>query len=309
MNGPDPTAAEVEVCGLHVTFPNGAAAVRGADLSLRTGEVLALVGESGSGKSTVARSVLGLLPRGTAVAGSIRVGGHELVGADARTWRAVRGDVVGYVGQDPFSAFDPRLKVGVSIAEAWRAKGRTPPPGAVLERLAALGVPEADAAARRHPHTWSGGMLQRAAIAAATALEPALVVADEPTSALDADLADVTLAHLRATGAAVLLITHELRLAARHADRMAVMYAGRIVETGAADAVSAEPRHPYTQALLAALPRPGRPLPEPLPGEPPSPGRDADAGCPFVPRCRHVRAACLVGVPVPIDGVACVEAR
>ncbi|MGW0664818.1 ABC transporter ATP-binding protein [Streptodolium elevatio] len=309
MSGPGAGTAELDVGGLRVTYRNGAAAVRGVDLAVGAGEVLGLVGESGSGKSTVARAVLGLMPRGAAVTGNIRVGERELVGADPRAWQAVRGDVIGYVGQDPFAAFDPRLKVGVSIAEAWRAKGRTPPAGTIPERLAALGVPDADAAARRRPHTWSGGMLQRAAIAAATALAPPLVVADEPTSALHADLADATLAHLRATGAAVLLITHDLRLAARHTDRVAVMYAGRIVETGDSGEALSRPRHPYTQALLAALPRTGHPLPEPLPGEPPSPRRGADAGCPFAPRCRRVRAECSDDVPAPIDGVACVAAR
>ncbi|WP_436771072.1 ABC transporter ATP-binding protein [Yinghuangia sp. YIM S09857] len=295
----------LEVADLAVKFPNGATALRGIDLSVRTGEVLGLVGESGSGKTTVARALLGLLPRGTTVTGSIRVATHELVGANARTWRTVRGDVIGYVGQDPYSAFDPRLTVGTSVAEAWHAKGRTPPTGAALERLAALGVPDTESAARRHPHTWSGGMLQRAAIAAATALEPALVVADEPTSALDAELADATLTHLRGTGSAVLLITHDLGIAARHTDRLAVMYAGHIVETGHADVLVTSPRHPYTQALIAALPRPGHPLPEPLPGEPPSPLRALDTACPFAPRCRHVQARCLAALPTPRNGVSC----
>lgn len=307
MSVPHPAPVILEVADLTVKFPDGAAAVRGIGLSLRAGEVLGLVGESGSGKTTVARAILGLLPRGTTVTGSMRVAAHELVGANTRTWRTVRGDVIGYVGQDPYSAFDPRLTVGASVAEAWRAKGRTPPTGAVLERLAALGVPDTEAAARRHPHTWSGGMLQRAAIAAATALEPALIVADEPTSALDADLADATLTHLRATGSAVLLITHDLRLAARHTDRLAVMYAGHIVETGYADALVTSPQHPYTQALIAALPRPGHPLPEPLPGEPPSSLRGLDTACPFAPRCRHTQASCLTALPTPRNGVACTK--
>ncbi|UGQ12197.1 ATP-binding cassette domain-containing protein [Yinghuangia sp. ASG 101] len=279
----------LDITGLHVTYANGAVAVRGTDLTVSAGEALALVGESGSGKTTVAHAVLGLLPRGTATTGSITVAGRELVGADRKTRQALRGDAIGYVGQDPFTAFDPRLRVGTSVAEAWRAKGRTPPPGAVTERLTALGIPDAEAAARRHPHTWSGGMLQRAAIAAATAHDPALVVADEPTSALDADLADATLAHLRATGAALLLITHDLRLAARHADRVAVMYAGRITETGPATAALTTPRHPYTQALTAALPRPAphNPIPSTphdsatrpvVPGGPVAPGRAASSG-------------------------------
>lgn len=297
--------AALAVSDLHVEYAGGARAVRGVDLAIAPGACLALVGESGCGKTTIGLAVLGLLPDGTRTDGSIRAAGHDVVGASPRTLRALRGLVTGFVAQSPFDACNPLQRVGAHVAEAWRAHGDRPEPDDVAGAIERLDIEKAARAARRWPHQWSGGMLQRASIAAAAARSPALIVADEPTSALDAECSDATLRALRATGAAILLITHDLGLAATHADEIAVCYAGRIVETGAAAGVLERPRHPHTAALLAALPRPGHGLPVPLAGTPPSPHGE-DCGCAFAPRCAHAVAACATGQPPALrDGVRC----
>ncbi|MEV2268209.1 ABC transporter ATP-binding protein [Nonomuraea africana] len=228
-------SAALEVSGLSVTYRDGTRALREVSLTVAPGERLAVVGASGSGKSTLARAVLGLLPRGARAEGSIRTGGRP-----------------GYVAQDPFTACDPLRTVGHHVREAWRAAGLRPPPGAAEAAVAALALDPG--ALARHPHQWSGGMLQRAAIAAAGALSPALTVADEPTSALDAGLADEVMAALARSAGALLVITHDLRLAADWASRVAVLYEGSVVETGPAGRLLSDPRHPHTRALVAALP-------------------------------------------------------
>jgi peptide/nickel transport system ATP-binding protein len=287
--------------GVWVTYPRGAVAVRGASLVVRDGECVALVGESGSGKTTMARAALGLLPAGATVTGSIRVAGAEVVGADERALRRLRGLGVGYVPQDPFDACDPLRRVGHHVAEAWLAHGARPPAGAVARLVGRLGIPARRL--RQRPHQWSGGMLQRATIAAAGAHEPPLTIADEPTSALDADRAGDILVALRQASRSLLLLTHDLRLVAAHADRIAVCYAGRIVETGDAGDVLERPRHPYTAALVAAVPRPDDGMPAPLEGAPPDPARPVP-GCPFSPRCPLADDRCRDEPPLR-DGVAC----
>jgi peptide/nickel transport system ATP-binding protein len=238
--------------GVTIVYANGYCAVRDASFDIASGECLALVGESGCGKTTMARAALGLLPVGARIEGSIRVGETEIVGASPTALRRLRGLVAGFVSQDPFSACHPLLPVAYHIEEAWRAHALPPPRGAAISLLSKFGVRDAERMARRYPHEWSGGMLQRAVIAAASAHRPPLIIADEPTSALDAELADGTLQALRATGASILLITHDLQLAARHAGRLVVCHNGRIVETGAALEILNTPQHPYTKSLLAA---------------------------------------------------------
>lgn len=232
-----------------ITYPNSGFAVQDVSFALAAGECLALVGESGCGKTTMAKAVLGLLPRGTKISGSIRVGATEVVNATEQTLRGLRGLQVGYVAQEPFSTCDPLRSVGDHVAEAWRVQGLRPPLGAVDSLLTKLGI---TASAEQYPHQWSGGMLQRAVIAAAAAHQPPVILADEPTSALDTELADTIVTALRATGAALLLITHDLQLAARHADRMAICCNGQIVEIGPAAQVLAAPTHPYAISLCNA---------------------------------------------------------
>lgn len=294
----------LEIRDLTVTYPNGAHALRGLDLTVSSG-VTALVGESGCGKSTVASAVLGLLPRRTRVEGSLRVTGVEVVGADPAVLRALRGKVVGLVPQDPVAACDPLRRVGHHVAESWRAHGEPEPPGGAAELLARLGV--AADRLRQRPHQWSGGMLHRATIAAAVAHRPALLVADEPTSSLDAEHARRALDVLRSAADAVLLISHDLGVVRAHADRVAISYAGRVVETGAAEQVLTRPGHPYTRALVAAIPTPGAGLPTPLPGAPPRAADDV-VGCAFAARCPLADARCAER-PQLAAGVACWQVR
>lgn len=294
------------ITGLDVTYGNGVHAVRGVDLDVKPGRCLGLVGESGSGKSTVALSVLGLLPRSAVVRGSIKVEDEELVGCKEARMRKLRGRTLGLVAQDPMASFDPLMSVAGSVAEAWRVHHVRPRHRDVDESLEHLGIDDAHARARLRPYMWSGGMLQRAAIAAASAHTPSVIVADEPTSALDADRADSILATLRATSAAILLVSHDLELVARHSDEVAVMYAGQVIERGDADQVLHHPRHPYARALLEATPRPGHGLPKALYGAPPR--LDVEiCGCPFEPRCDKSQPVCRSESPELVDGVACWE--
>jgi oligopeptide/dipeptide ABC transporter ATP-binding protein len=294
----------LQIEALTVTYTGGARAVRGISMAVAPGQCLALVGESGCGKSTVANAVLGLLPRTAHLSGSVEIDGQQVVGAPEATLRHLRGLRVGLVAQDPTRSFDPLLAVGTSVAEAWRVHRQRPPRDGIDDALAALGIPQARTRARKRPHEWSGGMLQRAAIVAAGAHTPPLIIADEPTSALDADRADAVLEALRTTGAGILLISHDLELVGRHSDTVSVMYAGRLVETGPAARVLQSPRHPYTAALLAATPRPGHGLPVPLPGTPPPLDQDLP-GCAFAPRCPAVLPECGTRQPVLRDRVAC----
>ncbi|GIG70595.1 oligopeptide/dipeptide ABC transporter ATP-binding protein [Phytomonospora endophytica] len=299
-------ATVLKIRDLAVTYPDGTQALRGVDLDLAEGECLALAGESGSGKSTLLRVLLSLLPKGSRVTGSAVVDDDgtslEAVGADRATLRRLRGGLLGYVGQDPHAAADPLWSVGRHLREAWRARRMRPAKGAAEERAEAVGITQARARLRQYPHQWSGGMLQRAHIAGAGVHGPLVTLADEPTSALDAGLAATTLAVLRADARALLLVCHDLRHVAAVADRVAVLYAGRVVETGVD--VPARPRHPYTKALVAAAPRPGHGLPEELPGTSPDLRREL-TGCAFAPRCGLALESCHREDPVLDDGVAC----
>lgn len=299
-------ATVLRVRDLHVAYPDGTRALRGIDLDLADGECLALVGESGSGKSTLLRVLLSLLPKGSRVTGSAVVDDGaepvEAVGAGRAALRRLRGGLLGHVAQDPHAAADPLWSVGRHLREAWRARGMRPPAGAPEERAGAVGIGEARTRLRQYPHQWSGGMLQRAHIAGAGVHGPLITLADEPTSALDAGLAATTLAVLRADARALLLVCHDLRHVAAVADRVAVMYAGRVVEIGSG--VLERPRHPYTRALVAATPRPGHGLPVELPGTPPD-GRREVAGCAFAPRCGLAEKACRSTDPALEEGVAC----
>lgn len=237
---------------LSVSYSAGPA-VSGITLSVSPGECLALVGASGSGKSTIAQALLGLHRPETRVTGRMCIAGRQMAKATEADWAALRGTKVGYVSQDPYSACDPLRSVGHHLREAWHGKCARPEPGWVEGRLTKVGIAEAARMAAQPPHAWSGGMLQRACIAAAGALTPPLIVADEPTSALDAERADDVLAAIRASGAAILLISHDLGLVRRHADRVVILDNGRLVDSCAVANLGDEGRHPATRRLARAL--------------------------------------------------------
>jgi oligopeptide/dipeptide ABC transporter ATP-binding protein len=297
-------AVPLSINALHVRYPDGTLAVRGVDLEIAAGEHVAIVGESGCGKTTIARAVMAMLPDATWIDGTVTVGGHDLLHAAEAQRRAVRGTVVGYVAQDPYGACDPLQRVRLHVEEPWRAHGQSPPPGDAVSRMDAMGITDAERRLQQRPFRWSGGMLQRATTAAAAVHSPMLMVADEPTSALDTQLADNSLDALDQASDALLLITHDLRLVERHSTRVAVMYAGRVVEAGPTAVVVSAPRHPYSQALLAASPVEGGGPPATLPGTPPSLLAEP-VGCPFAPRCPNRVDICAVNEPSLTDGIAC----
>ena len=311
------------VRGLKVTFPGSAGdvrAVRGVDYELRPGEVLGIVGESGSGKSASALAVTGLLPRYAQVEGSVLLDGEELVGRDDEAMAKVRGKRIAVVFQDPLSALTPVYTIGDQISEAIRIHNDVSRDAArkrTVELLKLVGIPHAADRANAFPHEFSGGMRQRVMIAMAIANDPDVIIADEPTTALDVTIQAQVLELLRkareVTGAAIVMITHDLSVIAGFADRVAVMYAGKIVETGTVDEVFYSPRMPYTMGLLGAIPRADesgdRPL-VPIEGSPPS-LVDLPPGCPFAPRCPLVFDTCrevepaLIAVGSPGHRSAC----
>ncbi|MEH0934157.1 ABC transporter ATP-binding protein [Micromonospora psammae] len=296
----------LEITGLTVTFTGDGGPVRavdGVDLHVEAGETLAVVGESGSGKTVTALSVLGLTPRppGCEIGGAIRLDGVDLTGLDARGWRSVRGGRVAMVFQDPSAALNPLLTLGTQIADAVRAHEPVSRAAARDRAVAALELarlPDPASRLGQYPHQLSGGMRQRAAIALAIAARPKLLIADEPTTALDvgvqAEILDMLDTLRRDLGMGLVLITHDLGTVASHADRVAVMYAGRVVETGPTRQVLDDPRMPYTRALLDATPRldaPARQRLASIGGQPPDLSVPVP-GCAFAPRCPVVRDRC-----------------
>lgn len=246
------TAPALLVESLTITYPNGYRALDDVSLVLPAGRRLGVVGVSGCGKSTLVRTVLGLLPRGTVVSGRVRVAGHDVLDMGERQLRALRGDVMGYVAQDPFAACDPLRTIRHHVAEAWTAKGRKPGEHVIEHGLSSVGIPQAAQRLRQYPHQWSGGMLQRATTLAAGVHGPVLTLADEPTSALDHELADDMLELLRRTCRSLLLVSHDLVMVARHTDEVMVLTDGRVVEHGASGEVLARPTHEMSRRLVSA---------------------------------------------------------
>ncbi len=281
-------------------------AVRHVSFDVRAGEVLGIVGESGCGKSVSAQAIMGLLPRTAAVSGSIRFRDRELVGLSDQQFRSVRGDDIGMIFQDPMSSLNPVYTVGWQLAEAYRAHHQVSRKAAAAQAVRALdlvGIPQPDRRAEQFPHEYSGGMRQRAMIAMAIINDPDLIIADEPTTALDvtvqAQILETLLTAQRETGAAIMMITHDLGVVAGIADRVQVMYGGTIVESGPVEDIFAAPRMPYTIGLLGSVPNPellGKPL-TPIHGAPPS-LLALPPGCSFGPRCPLVEPECRESEPV-----------
>jgi peptide/nickel transport system ATP-binding protein len=249
----------LSVAGLEVRFGDDPPAVSNVELTVRSGQTVAVVGESGSGKSTTAAAILGLLaPGGRITAGRIVFDGVDIVRAEPRRLRSIRGTGIGYVPQDPTTNLNPVWKVGFQIREALRANNISDAKQRSLQLLDEVGMPDPSTQARRYPHQLSGGMCQRALIAIGLAGRPRLLIADEPTSALDVTVQRQVLDHLQQLaaelGTAVLLITHDLALAGERAEQLVVMHRGRVVETGAAQSILSDPQHPYTRQLVAAAP-------------------------------------------------------
>ena len=253
------TDAVLELENVSVTYSGVARAVSGASLVVRPGEVVGLIGESGSGKSTLAHSILGLLPPGAAVTGTrLRLAETDILGASKRDIAALRGPAAAMVFQNPMTTFSPLHTIGRQLTDfLWRDRtsSRRDKRLRIVEALAEAGISDSDARFDAYPFELSGGMLQRVSIAAALLMKPALLIADEPTTALDVTM-EAQILHLmrqlRArTGVAILMISHQLGVIAEICDRVAVMYAGRIVEQGTVEEIFARPSHPYTRALLA----------------------------------------------------------
>ncbi len=289
----------VRIRDLRVDF-DGVPALHGVDLDIAPGEALGLVGESGCGKSITWLAALGLLPRTAVIGGSVQLDKLELRNASRTVIEKIRGGRVAMIFQDPSSALNPVIRVGRQIAEAlWLHRGLAGEAARqeTVRLMELVGIPDAARRIRHYPHEFSGGQCQRLMIAMALAGNPDLLIADEPTTALDATIQAQILTLLtrlrRETGMAIVFISHDLGAVAQVCDRICVMYAGRIIETGSVSQVFERPQHPYTKGLLDAIPRldcpPGRLVP--IPGTVPEPG-NLPKGCSFSPRCAYAQPQC-----------------
>ena len=304
----------LEVSGLRVAFDVGGRevpAVDGLDFTLREGRTLGIVGESGSGKSMAALAIMGLVPTppGRVAGGFVRFRGRELVGMAEDERRRIRGKDIAMIFQEPMTALNPVFTVGDQIAETLmlhEGLGRRAAWARAAELLAEVGIPEPGARLGNYPFELSGGMRQRVMIAIALACRPAVLIADEPTTALDVSVQAQIFQLLKDTqrrlGTSILFITHDMGSIAAMADNVIVMYAGTCVESGSAEAILLDPRHPYTRGLIACIPRLDRtggrregPLPE-IPGMVPSIAA-LGPGCPFASRCALAGAACRARRP------------
>lgn len=322
-----PSSHLLEVRDLSVTFPNpngAVTAVRGVNYHVDKGEFLGIVGESGSGKSVSSLAVMGLLPSSAKVTGDILIEGRSLLGRSDKEMSKLRGEGISIIFQDPLSALTPVYTIGAQIAEALQLHdsklSKLAANVRAVELLKVVGIPNPERRAQSFPHEFSGGMRQRAMIAIAIANNPRLIIADEPTTALDvtiqAQILEVLQKAKDLTGAAVVLITHDLGVVAGNADRIAVMYAGRIVETGTVDQVFHAPSMPYTIGLLRSMPNlatAGHTRLVPLEGRPPQLSNMAP-GCQFAPRCPVAIDACRTTEPPlivfgddPLNSSACLR--
>jgi oligopeptide/dipeptide ABC transporter ATP-binding protein len=301
----------LEVRGLHTEFRTGAGLVRAVDgisYTVDPGETVAIVGESGSGKSVEALSIMRLIPDppGKITAGEVLFDGRDLRTLSEAEMREIRGRDIGMVFQEPMTSLNPVLTIGRQITETLeqhQGADRATADKRAIELLEMVGIADPRRRLRQYPHQLSGGMRQRVMIAVALACSPKLIIADEPTTALDvtiqAQILELMKSLTQRLGVAQIIITHNLGVVARYASRVNVMYAGRIVEAGSAEAIYHEPRHPYTVALLKSVPRldqPRRARLDPVEGSPPDLTK-LDGGCAFRPRCRFAVEACGQSIP------------
>jgi oligopeptide/dipeptide ABC transporter ATP-binding protein len=306
----------LEIDDLRVQFqgPHGVVkAVDGISYTVDAGETIALVGESGCGKSVSALAVLGLVPSppGHVAAGSIRFDGTDLTTLGEEQIRDIRGHAIAMVFQEPMTSLNPVLSIGVQLTESMRRHlglSHMQATTRAVELLQMVGIAEPEQRLEQYPHHFSGGMRQRVMIAVALSCEPRLIIADEPTTALDVTIQAQILELMRdltsRLGVALVIITHNLGVVARYADRVNVMYAGRIVESATTREIYAQPRHPYTIGLLSSLPRLDKPRGErlvPIEGQPPDLAR-LDDGCAYRPRCRWAIERCARSFP-PLEAV------
>jgi oligopeptide transport system ATP-binding protein len=300
----------LSVLGLRTVFRTQAGevtAVNGVDFEVRPGQVLGIVGESGSGKSVTSLSLLRLVrPPGNIAAGEVQFEGRDLLGLSEREMRGVRGGRIGMIFQDPMSSLNPYLPISAQIMESTRLHlglSRRDAYAHAVTMLESVGIPEARVRADGYSHQLSGGMRQRVMIAMALACRPKLLIADEPTTALDvtiqAQILDLMRKLKQDSGTAMILITHDLGVIAGMADYVLVMYAGRVFESAPTSQLFAEPRNPYTRALLRSVPNParrGEKLTQ-ISGVPPDLARLPKDGCPFAPRCSEVQSRCFDQTP------------
>jgi oligopeptide transport system ATP-binding protein len=301
----------LEVRDLRVSFSTYAGevqAVRGVSFDLRRGDTLAIVGESGSGKSVTAKSIMRLLPEANTMVkgGEILFEGQDLLKLSQKRMQDIRGPKIAMVFQDPMTSLDPTMKIGRQITESLkehlglsgqRARERA------IELLTLVGIPNPEDRVKQYPHQFSGGMRQRVVIAIALACDPQILIADEPSTALDVTIQAQILELLRELqeqlGMSVILITHDLGVVAHTAHRVAVMYAGKVVETGTLREIFYNPQMPYTWGLLASIPLPTADRSQeliPIPGSPPD-MHDPPKGCPFTPRCPYAMRICAEEMP------------
>lgn len=303
--------ALLEIEGLKTQFFTSAGTVRavdGVDYTVEEGETVAVVGESGCGKSVTALSIMRLVadPPGKITDGQIRFKGTDLVALPEEEMRQIRGRDIGMVFQEPMTSLNPVLSIGRQLTETLETHfgmSREKADERAIELLGLVGIAEPERRLAQYPHHFSGGMRQRVMIAMALACDPKLIIADEPTTALDvtiqAQILELMKNLTREMGVAMIIITHNLGVVARYADRVNVMYAGKIVESGSAEEIYHHPRHPYTLALLKSVPRLDLPRGgklDPVDGQPPDLAR-LDDGCAFRPRCKFATDSCAKGVP------------
>ena len=290
------------------TYAGEVQAVRGVSFDLRRGETLAIVGESGSGKSVTAKSIMRLLPAANSLikGGEITFEGRDILSLYEKQMQEVRGSKIAMVFQDPMTSLDPTMRVGRQITESLKKhlgmSGARASERAV-ELLEMVGIPNAEDRVRQYPHQFSGGMRQRVVIAIALACDPQILIADEPTTALDVTIQAQILELLRdlqeRIGTSVILITHDLGVVAQTAHRVAVMYAGKVIETGTVREIFSNPQMPYTWGLLSSIPLPTADRSQdliPIPGSPPD-MLDPPKGCPFTPRCPYAMQICAEEMP------------